>query len=167
MELVLHDPRAHPPRMVAAGARARAGLGSRVLSCSRCIACLHAGRATLSRHVMSPHVQTFVLKVLRNGSSRYILYPCRSLWWRSCSKCNGWACLTTAAHKFCRCRLSAGRHIKTVPEHKHVATAESERISTQPGNGANVSQQTNKLVASTRATAKWKETKLRRYRATA
>ena len=68
MELVFHDPRAHPPRMVAAGARARAGLGSRVLSCSRCIACLHAGRATLSRHVMSPHVQTFVLEVLRNGS---------------------------------------------------------------------------------------------------
>ena len=75
MELVLHDPRAHPPRMVAAGARARAGLGSRVLSCSRCIACPHAGHATLSRHVMSPHVQTFVLKVLRNGSIRYILYP--------------------------------------------------------------------------------------------
>jgi len=74
---VLHDPRAHPPRMVAAGARARAGLGSRVLSCSGCIACPQAGRATLSRHVMSPHVQTFVLKVLRNGSSRYILYPCR------------------------------------------------------------------------------------------
>ena len=41
---------------------------------------------------MSKPVMTFVLKVLRNGLLRDILYACPNLCWRSCPKCYGMDC---------------------------------------------------------------------------
>ena len=44
---------------------------------------------------MPKPVITFVLKVLRKGLLRYILYTCPNLWLRSCSKCYTKDCFGT------------------------------------------------------------------------
>ena len=75
------DPETHPLRGFVPF------LAGRVLAFGRVFCFFWTLTASVHTVHMPKPVKTFVLKVLRNGLLRYILYTCPNLWLRSCSKC--------------------------------------------------------------------------------